>query len=163
MSTERTERAYRSNLNNGTPLLVVYREEREFVLTEGSKRRPKRRQNLIWPEPAQVKSDSAGAEDGTPRPVDLRERSDLKKEKPPKGFERSDKRASVICSPGRRRRTESRLLEHAKRSGTRRACGGRAAETTGGESFGRSVRRSNDSPKGARPEPTGGEPTLRAA
>ena len=73
----------------------------------------------------------------------------MKKEKPPKGFERSDKRASVICSPGRRRRTESRLLEHAKRSGTRRACGGRAAETTGGESFGRSLRRSNDSPEGA--------------
>ena len=82
MSTERTERAYRSNLNNGAPLLVVYREEREFVLTEGSKRRPKRRLNLIWTEPAEVKSDSAGAEDGTPRPVDLRERSDLKK-KPP--------------------------------------------------------------------------------
>ena len=77
------------------------------------------------------------------------ERSDLKKEKPPKGFERSDKRASVICSPGRRRRTESRLLEHAKRSGTRRVRGGRAAETTGGESFGRSLRRSNDSPEGA--------------
>ena len=77
------------------------------------------------------------------------ERSDLKKEKPPKGFERSDKWASVICSPGRRRRTESRLLEPAERSGTRRACGGRAAETTGGESFGRSLRRSNDSPEGA--------------
>ena len=26
MSTERTEKAYRSNLNNGTPLLVVYAE-----------------------------------------------------------------------------------------------------------------------------------------
>ena len=116
MSTERTERAYRSNLNNGAPLLVVYREEREFVLTEGSKRRPKRRLNLIWPEPAEVKLDSAGAADGTPRPKVI-------KEKPPKGFERSDKRASVICSPGRRRRTESRLLE--------------------------SLRRSNDYPKGA--------------
>ena len=110
---------------------------------------PNDRRRIIWPEPAKDKSDSAGAEDGTQRPVDLRERSDLKKEKPPKGFERSDKRASVICSPGRRRRTESRLLEHAKRSGTRRVRGGRAAETTGGESFGRSLRRSNDSPEGA--------------
>ena len=34
-------------LNNGAPLLVVYREEREFVLTEGSKRRPKRRLKLM--------------------------------------------------------------------------------------------------------------------
>ena len=82
MSTERTETAYRSNLSSGTSLLVVYGEEREFVLTEGSKRSPKRRLNLIWPEPAKVKSDSAGAEGGTPRPIDLRERSDLKK-KPP--------------------------------------------------------------------------------
>ena len=91
MSTERTERAYRSNLNNGTPLLVVYREEREFVLTEGSKRRPKRRQNLIWPEPAQVKSDSAAAEDRPPRPKVI-------KEKPPKGFERSEAGGSNLLS-----------------------------------------------------------------
>ena len=53
-----------------------------YRLTEGSKRSPERRLNLIWPEPAKVKSDSAGAEDGTPRPVDLRERSDLKKNPP---------------------------------------------------------------------------------
>ena len=36
-----------------------------YRLTEGIKRRLKRRLNLIWPEPAKVKSDSAGADDGT--------------------------------------------------------------------------------------------------
>ena len=110
-----------------------------------------------------MEQEKAGAEDGTQRPVDLRERSDLKKEKPPKGFERSDKRASVICSPGRRRRPESRLLEHAKRSGTRRAAEAgpqkRPEENhSAGACAGRMILRREQ-----RSEPTGGEPSLRAA
>ena len=101
MSTERTETAYRCNLNDGTPLLVVYGEEREFVLTEGSKSRPKRRLNLIWPELAKVKSDSAGAQDGSPRP-------ETKKINPRRGLSGA-KRTDVICSPGRRRRAGEQI------------------------------------------------------
>lgn len=52
---------------------------RAHHLKEGSKRSPERRLNLICPEPAEGKSDSARAQDDAQRPVDLRERSDLKK------------------------------------------------------------------------------------
>ena len=86
-----------------------------------------------------MEQEKAGAEDGTQRPVDLRERSDLKKEKPPKGFERSDQRAEVICSPGRRRRAGEQI------TGARRAQRNKASPRRPG--------RRNDRRRIIRPEP----------
>ena len=68
--------------HNGIPLPLT---ERSIATRE------KRATIQAWLE-------KAGAEDGTTRPVDLRERSDLKKEKPPKGFERSDAGGSNLLS-----------------------------------------------------------------